>query len=495
MSFQAWLTFQNIVRAAPTQPAVLHGASTYSFAELEELALCWAATLNAKPGERVLLYAENTATTAAAVLGIWRLGAVPVWINSAAPLDHVRLALEETSAVAIVASALEDSGLSCPVYRAPESGGALELPQPEGDGSSLGSIVYTSGSTGRPKGVVQKAETLIDGARRVADTFGYRAQDRILCPVPFAFDYGWGQLLSMLLTGVTLVLPEPQNAFGLCDAITRHRPTVFAGVPAVFANLLSGLSPIRETDCSSVRLITNTGSRLPETVQEQLWQTFPTAALSLNYGLTETYRSASLPVALAKAKPHSVGPAFPGAQIIILDEDGVPCPPNVTGEIIHRGAGIFERYWNDPERTALVRRPDPLDPGSGRVAVYTGDLGHLDEEGHLVITGRRDRQMKSMGVRVSPDEVEDILAATGLMAEVAITSRRDDTIGDMIVAFVVGHPNADHKADLKALKQKARDCLSPYMMPRLFFLLDALPRNPNKKVDYVSLKKRAAAEI
>lgn len=493
MSVLAWNTFQRIAQAAPTKPAVLHGTSSCSFAELESMALQWAATIRAKPGERVILYAENAAQTVAAVLGIWRCGAVPVWVNASAPLTHLKLALDDTEAVGIIATSRDlETQLTCPIYIEPGTAGGPPPPlRGQGD---IGSIVYTSGSTGRPKGVVQNAATLIDGAERVAATFGYRDHDRILCPVPFAFDYGWGQLLSMAFTGMTLVLPEPQNAFGLCDAIARHRPTVFAAVPAVFANLFSGLSPIRQVDCSSIRLITNTGSRLPKTVQQQLWEVFPKAALSLNYGLTETYRSASLPVALAKMKPHSVGPAFPGADIVIVDENGTRCPANAVGEIVHRGAGIFEYYWNDPVRTANVRRPDPLDPNGGGMAVFTGDLGHMDDDGHLTITGRRDRQMKSMGVRVSPDEIEEILTATRLMAEVAITSRRDDTIGDMVIAFVVGHPDRDHEADLKVLKRQAREKLSPYMIPRLFFILDSLPRNPNNKVDYITLKDLAAGE-
>jgi len=494
MSILAWSRFQDLVRLHPDKPAILQGDASCDFAGLDQQARDWARTMPAHPGERVIICAENAIATAAAVLGVWRCGAVPVWVNNAAPLDHVRLAQEQTQAVCVIAPDPKIAAtLPGPVFAAPAPTGD-NPPLPSAQASDIGSIVYTSGSTGRPKGVVQRAETLIDGASRVAQTLGYREDDRILCPVPFAFDYGWGQLLSLLFGGVTLVLPTPGNAFGLCAAITQHRPTILAGVPAAFANLLSGLSPIKDIDCTSIRLITNTGSRIPDTVLQSLWDTFPDAALSLNYGLTETYRTASLPVALARDKPQAVGPAFPGVEIAIVAPDGRLCPPNETGEIVHCGAGLFEGYWNDPDRTAAVRRPDPTDPTSGRMAVYTGDLGYLDDVGHLVIVGRQDRQMKSMGVRVSPDEIEAILLQTGTMAEVAITSRPDPMVGDLIVGFVVAHPDADPQAALKALKRDSRPHLSQYMTPRVYHLVDTLPRNPNGKVDYVALKQQAAQD-
>jgi long-chain acyl-CoA synthetase len=180
---------------------------------------------------------------------------------------------------------------------------------------------------------------------------------------------------------------------------------------------------------------------------------------------------------------------------VILDKDGMPCSPNETGQIVHRGAGIFEGYWRNPEQTAVTLRPDPIAPKSGRKAVFTGDLGYIDAQGHLVIVGRADRQIKSMGVRVSPDEIEDILLTTGHMAEVAITSRADEMIGEMVVAFLVARQGSDVQGDLRNLKRDARAQLSPYMTPRIYHVLEALPRNSNGKVDYPALKHLAAGNL
>ena len=519
MSASLWQRFLTTATARGGAVAILHGDRSADFAGLLAMAAGWAHRLAAMKGSRVVIAAANSVDLAAAVPGIWISGAIPVFVNADAPDSHLRHAVLQTEAGTVLVSPGRSFGETPARVIALQPGNwgdPRDLPQvpdqgePDQDGWAPGSIVYTSGSTGAPKGVVQAAATLASGVDRVAATLGYQLTDSILCPIPFAFDYGWGQLLSLLLGGIPLVLPEPRTAAGICAALAAHRPTVLAGVPAVFADLLSGLAPIRETDRRSVRLITNTGSRIPDPVRRGLSELFPDAALSLNYGLTETYRSASLPLAEAAQCPASVGYALPGVVLTVLRPDGTDADGSEAartqadvgeeGEIIHRGAGVFLGYWNDPERTAKVLRPDPLWAGPAHLApmaVFTGDLGHKDAGGRLYIHGRRDRQMKSMGVRVSPDEVEQLLLASGLLREVAVVARSHDVVGDLIVAMVsLPEGPADHPADLvlRALKRHARATLSPYMQPRDYVVLPALPRYPNGKVDYPALTRRAAEQ-
>lgn len=496
MSATLWHRFRTTAAARGDAAAIRHGERVASFADLLALAGGWAQILPAAPGERVVIAGRNSVDLATAVPGIWARGAIPVFVNADAPDSHLSHALRQTGAVAV----LVDPG------RVVVGSDALVLPLqpvepadvrhvPDQTGQEPGSIVYTSGSTGAPKGVVQAADTLASGVDRVAAAIGFRDSDSILCPIPFAFDYGWGQLLSLLLAGLPLVLPEPRSATGICAAIAAHRPTILAGVPAVFADLLAGLAPIREIDRSSVRLITNTGSRIPDPVRRGLTEIFPDAALSLNYGLTETYRSATLPLDMAAHHPTSVGFALPGAALAVLRPDGREADAGEEGEIVHRGAGVFLGYWGEPERSAAVLRPDPFwsDPSRpAPLAVFTGDLGHKDAEGRLYIHGRRDRQMKSMGVRVSPDEVEGLLLASGIPREVAVVARPNDMLGDLIVALVSLPEGVDEGPALKALKRHARETMSPYMQPRDHIVLPLLPRNPNGKVDYPALARLVA---
>jgi acyl-coenzyme A synthetase/AMP-(fatty) acid ligase len=496
MSATLWHRFQTKAVARGDAVAIRHGAQVVNFADLIALAGAWAQILPAAPGDRVVIAAHNSIDLAAAVPGIWARGAIPVLVNADAPDTHLLHALRQTDAVAVLVDPGRNVvGSDAAVFALQRLEPANVGRVPNQNGQVPGSIVYTSGSTGAPKGVVQASDTLAGGVDRVAAAIGFRDSDSILCPIPFAFDYGWGQLLSLLLAGLPLVLPEPRGAAGICGAIATHRPTILAGVPAVFADLLTGLAPISDIDRSSIRLITNTGSRIPDLVFQRLTETFPQAQLSLNYGLTETYRSATLPLDMAASHPTSVGFALPGAALVVLRPDGNEADPDEEGEIVHRGAGAFLGYWNDPERTAQVLRPDPLWPDPAQPAplvVFTGDLGHKDAEGRLHIHGRRDRQIKSMGVRVSPDEVEGLLLASGIVREVAVVTRPNDTLGSLIVAVVSLPQGAEEGPALKALKRHARETMSPYMQPRDYLVLSALPRNPSAKIDYLILTRLVA---
>ena len=494
MATQAWLRFCRVAEDRGSAPALVAGQEVLSFSGLYTAACGWADLLALEPGERVVISGVNSFAFASAVPGIWARGGIPVFVHRDAPASHLAHACQLTGAVRVLAEP-ERAGLPCidaeVVPLVLPEGGQPPSPPPLQSGAEPASIVFTSGSTGLPKGVTQSAATLIDGAIRVASVLNFRQGDRILCPIPFSFDYGWGQLLSTLVCGFTLVLPEPQNSFGLCDALARWSPQVLAGVPALFADLVAGLAPIREAPRQSVRLITSTGSKIPAPVFSALLELFPDASIALNYGLTETYRSASLPTALARSHPTSVGHPMPGVDLAVIREDGTRTAPGEQGEIIHRGAGVFLGYWGDAVRTAQTLRPDPLWPHSHirqPLVVYTGDLGHTDDEGLLYVHGRRDRQMKSMGMRVSPDEIEAILVDHELVAEAAVVARPHDTLGDLIVALIVPKSHlVDAAHTLKVLKGYARSTMSPAMQPRDWRILETLPRMPSRKVDYPSL--------
>ena len=488
------------VKSRPRDVAFRHGESLVTLAE-------WRARIDdyrhallahgARRGDRILLWMETGAEMAAAIFACWGVEAIAAIMDPRAGAVHFAHAVTTATPRLVIAGRLDD------VPAEPHGVRTLTCAQVGRDQGSLArlphllptdaaSIVFTSGSTGRPKGVTQSHGNLLRGCLAVTGYLGIAAADRVLCTVPWTFDYGYGQLLTAAVRGASLVIPATPNPFGMCDAITRHQPTVLAGIPSVFTYLLRGVSPFRTTDVSSIRVITNTGGAIPAPVLDDLFDMFPRTDVFLNYGLTETYRTSYLDPALARSRRTSIGRAIPGVETLVVREDGTRAAPGEIGEIVHRGDYICMGYWNDPDATAAAIRPDPsAPPGAPRLlAFFTGDHGMVDEEGLLYFRGRRDHQLKSMGVRVNPAEVEELLYSSGLVREVAVVGAPHELIGDEICAFVV--PHTVEPGLTERLGRYARGVMSPYMVPRRFVERPELPKTPTGKTDYPQLRRQAA---
>lgn len=508
MSGLLWRVFEDVVATHGERPALCHGDERTSFESLRRLALEFAATAarnGLSPGDRCLIYGANSAKTAAAILAAWRLDAIVVLIPDEAPQTHIEHAQNVCQPrMAIVDETWAQTAatiLTCPVLlldkMAGSAGSASDAPgfnRRDALGAAPASIFFTSGSTGQPKGVAQSHATLLAGCRMVASHMGYTQSDSIVCPVPWAFDYGYGQLLSTLLLGMTQVIPVGRGAQFLCEAIATHRPTVFATLPSIQALLLRGVSPIRQTDLSSLRLITNTGGAIPEAIFNDTLEVFANCTLSLNYGMTETYRTAGLPLDLTRERPTSVGFGYPGVSVAVIRPDGTETEADEVGEIVHRGSGAFMGYWGDPEATAKVLRPDPLWTHVGVEApkvVFTGDMGWKDKDGFLSIKGRRDRMIKSMGFRVSLDEIEVLLRKSGVARELVVVSVPHEVLGQMVVCIVRRENEADNP--VAALKAYSRKTFGRYMQPQDYKVVDEFPLTPNRKVDLVRLAREYAA--
>lgn len=495
--------FESIVRKDVKHAAFIDGTQAYSFATLQADSQAVSdrlIQLGITPGSRCLISTENSYRTATVILGTWYANAIPVLLNRQSPMHHFQHAATQTTAAVIVNDASDNlvisaDGRDLPAVTLLDITRAIQNPptaarkiRPSVSANDVASIVFTSGSTGLPKGVAQSYQSLINACQSVSTCLDYRQSDRILCPVPWSFDYGFGQLLTTILTGITQIIPESPNPFNTGSTIEREKPTVLAGIPSLLASMCSGIGA-DTLDLSSVRLITSTGSKVSRGLLDSVQNLFPQAGICLNYGLTETYRSACLSPDLVDSHGDSVGQALPGVDLVIVRPDGSLAEPNETGEIVHRGQGLFSGYWGDPETTAKILKPDPcpahIDIAPANV-VFTGDLGYKDDGGFLYIKGRKDRMIKSMGVRVSPDDIESQLRNFIQICDVAVLSKADEIMGEKIVAvFVAKNPES---FELKNLKKFCRTHLSPYMQPREFHQIEMLPRTTSSKTDYVTLK-------
>ena len=221
--------------------------------------------------------------------------------------------------------------------------------------------------------------------------------------------------------------------------LREKRVTVLPAVPPLWLQLL-GSPAFRAEPLEDLRIMTNTGGRIPTPAVAELLASQPSARLFLMYGLTEAFRSTYLDPSLAATKPGSIGQAIPGAEVIVLGEDGTEAATGEVGELVHRGPTVALGYWDDLEATRLRYGPNPLRPAGApptEQVVHSGDLVYRDEDGDLFFVGRRDKMIKTLGYRVSPDEVVDVLHASGEIREAVVTAEPDSTAGSRIVAYVV----------------------------------------------------------
>jgi acyl-CoA ligase (AMP-forming) (exosortase A-associated) len=470
--------------------AVIQREQVTTYAELTARAAAIAAALvclGIRPGDRVGIFLERGADAAAAFFGVLAAGAVAININERLRPRQVEYVLEHAGTRAL----LTDPELLTQQPRALATGAAIlmvgDLPQADdtqpvarapGD---IAQIIYTSGSTGLPKGVTLTQANLWAGMRAVTQYLQIRPDDRLASFLPFSFDYGLNQVFCAAAAGAALVIDTSPLPSALAAALREQQVTVLAAVPPLWLQLL-GVKEFEQSPLPSLRVMTNTGGRLPSEAVRRLRRAQPQADLFLMYGLTEAFRATYLPPAQADRRPDSIGKAIPGAEILVVDDNGRLCRPGEIGELVQAGPTVAAGYWNDPEATARVFRRDPrarTDAADGERVVYSGDLVRSDEEGFLYYVGRRDRMIKTLGFRVSPDEIVDVLYASGQIVEGVVATESSPLRGESIVAYVVLRADGS----LETLRAFCRNELPQYMQPARIEPKASLPRTSSGKHD------------
>src|SRR5471032_2288222 len=351
--------------------------------------------------------------------------------------------------------------------------------------TDMAAILYTSGRTGRPKGVVLSHRNMVTGALSVASYLRNTPEDRILCVLPFSFDYGLSQLTTAFASGACAVLMNYLLLRDIIETVEQEAITGLAAVPPLWIQLSQLSWPLS----SPLRYITNSGGVMQRSSVERLRLSLPRTQIFLMYGLTEAFRSTYLAPDQLARRPDSIGRAIPNAEVLVLRPDGSPCAADEPGELVHRGALVAMGYWNDPARTAERFRPLPPRAAGlplAELAVWSGDTVRRDAEGYLCFIGRSDEMIKTSGYRVSPTEVEQAVYATGLVDETAALGVPHPLLGQVIVLLAVAGESAALEA--AQLLAACKAALPAYMVPAWIDLRRTpLPRNPNGKIDRKSL--------
>jgi len=348
--------------------------------------------------------------------------------------------------------------------------------------TDMAAILYTSGSTGKPKGVVLSHRNMLVGAQSVASYLGNGPHDRILAVLPLSFDAGFSQLTTAFWSGASAVVMDYLLPRDVIRTAAREAVTGLTAVPPLWVQLAQLEWPPEVVE--KLRYLATTGGRMPGPTVATLRQHLPNTQVFLMYGLTEAFRSTFLPPEEVARRPDSIGKAIPNAEILVVREDGSPCAPGEPGELVHRGSLVSLGYWNDPAKTAERFKPAPGQPAGivhPELAVWSGDTVRMDEAGFLYFVGRKDDMIKTSGYRVSPTEVEEVIYASGLVAEAAAIGIAHRTLGEAVVAVV--RPREGQALDVQALLNHCKQALPNFMVPMEVVSRDALPRNPNGKID------------
>ena len=482
---------------AQNDVALIDKTGELTFAELDAAVgalAVWLSGQGLDGGERVASWFNKTRLACLMPLAAARAGLVHVPINPLLKRAQAAHILADSGAKLLIAgksriSSFEEGDVPEECQVAQEGEVEIEsdaMPASEAEADELAAILYTSGSTGRPKGVMLSHANMWLGARAVAHYLGVKPADRTLCALPLSFDYGQNQLLSSWAAGASVVPFDYLFARDVAKAVGRHDVTILAGVPPLWVQLTEFEWPGETTE--KLRILTNSGGKMPVSLVRKLRAQFPNAQLHSMYGLTEAFRSTTLDPALIDKKPESIGKAIPFAEIMVVKPDGSRAEAGDPGELVHAGPLVAQGYWQDAERTAIRFKPAPEFSEYGGMAVWSGDTVVRDAEGYLSFVGRDDSMIKTAGNRIAPSEIEDAAIASGDVAEAVAFGIPDERLGAAIMLVVRGDGEKD-----EALKRFLKAELPNFMQPREIVWQDDLPRNPNGKLDRTAIEEKWGA--
>lgn len=466
---------------APQAPALAEGGRIWSYAELERETGRYAALLRdlgVRPGDRVMLVAENCMAQVALLFAIASLDAWSVNVNarlSAGELAAIRAHCSPRRVLYTVAAspdALAHAGADAAQALGELMAGPLDpdaVPEPvRPDGGQVAALVYTTGTTGQPKGVMLTHANLLFVAATSSSLRGLAPSDHASGVLPVSHVYGLSSvMLGTLYAGACLHLMPRFSAEALLGQIRAGLLTIVQGVPAMYARLLALAGT--ESVPSRLRFCYAGGAPLDPVLKRAVERMFG-LPLHNGYGLTESGPTVSQTRLDAPRDDSSVGHPIPGVEVRIVEP---------AGELWVRGPNVMAGYYRDPAHTAAALRP------GGWLA--TGDLATIGADGALFIAGRLKELIIRSGFKVYPLEVETALNSHPAVRQSAVVGRAAADGEEEVLAFV----ETAGEVDAAALHDWLRTRLAPYKRPARIVFMAALPAAPSGKI----LKSRLQNDV
>ncbi|MGG7568261.1 AMP-binding protein [Rhodovulum sp. DZ06] len=469
-------------------------------------------------GSRVALVLPQSPEALITHLACWRLGAVSVPLFTLFGEDGLRYRMADSGAVFAVTDAEDMAKIDAiradlPALRQVfcidgPMGGALGLMEEAARASAPpptaattfadpAFISYTSGTTGPPKGALHGHSVLLGHMPGFEAHHDFAPHDGSLFWTPA--DWAWmGGLCNLLLPALAYGSPVLSHRMARFDAEGACWIMAQEGVRRAFLppTALKLMRAVKNPRGLGVKLA-SVGSAGEALGAELLDWGVGALGLTINefFGQTEANLVLTNASSVFAPKPGSAGRSAPGHNVCIIDAEGRALPPGEDGEIAVDAPNptMFLRYWNLPEKTA---EKYAVDPETGVQRLRTGDVGRIDEEGHVFFSSRADDVITTSGYRVGPSEVEDCLAGHPDVAMAGVIGVPDPVRTEVIRAYVVTAPGAQVDAEkLEAeLIARVRGRLSPHLAPRRVEVIDALPMTATGKIMRRELKRRAQAQ-
>jgi len=428
--------------------------------------------------ERVGIFLPTSGMTASAILAGWLLGRTVVPLNYLLSREELEYIIEdaELDVVITVGPMLDRFG------GMPEGVEVIRMDQIGFKGlpplrrlarrpdDFLAVLLYTSGTSGRPKGVMLTAGNLHANIEQCIEWARFDKRDGFIGVLPQFHSFGLTvtTLLPMAI-GCRVYYTAKFKVTRVLELLRTCRPTAMIAIPSMYNALLQAKTADADA-FAALRYIVSGGEPLPDAVYDGFCERFD-VRICEGYGLTETAPVTNWTLPECERR-GTVGQSLPGVEEIIVDEEGRRLGPGEDGEIRIRGANVMAGYFKLPDATAAVFDDDGY--------FRTGDMGRMDENGFLSITGRIKEMLIISGENVFPREMEEVLNRHPAISDAAVIGQPDPSRGEVPIAFV--ELLEDASIDPAEVRSFCREVLPPYKVPREIRVLDALPRNPTGKI-------------
>jgi len=364
------------------------------------------------------------------------------------------------------------------IFPADEDISSFDLPDVTEDDDAL--LLYTSGTTGVPKGVILSHKNMVAGGEYTALAHELTPEDRALCSLPLYHINGEVvTAVTPLVSGGSVIMPHKFSASNFWELISEYGCTWFSVVPTIISYLTSGTSlEGKDLNPDQLRFGRSASSALPPSLHKDFEEKFKVSIVE-TMGLTETAAPVfSNPMDATKRKYGSPGQAV-GNTAKIIDKEGNEVPRGTHGEIMIKGDNVMTGYYKAPDKTAEALEPDGW--------LHTGDLGYMDEDGFVFVTGRIKELIIKGGENIAPKEIDEALYRHPAVLDAAAVGIPDKDYGEEIMACVVLKPGFTTAEE--ELRDHCLEHLGKFKTPKLIKIMDDLPKGPSGKIQRLKLRE------